>query len=145
MYKLTNHTSIQRLADNASIPSDHANRDYADYLEWLAAGNTPEPVDAPTSDESMAALSGTVQTHLDATARSKGYDSIISLCSYATSTHPQFGPEGLAGVNWRDAVWAKCQSVLADVLAGTRPVPTAGELLAELPAMVWPWDAPLVF
>lgn len=47
MYKLTNHNSIIRLADNASIPADPANRDYAAYLEWLAASanNIPEPAD----------------------------------------------------------------------------------------------------
>jgi len=43
MYKLTKYTSITRLADNASIPNDPANTDYAEYLEWLAAGNTPLP------------------------------------------------------------------------------------------------------
>jgi hypothetical protein len=32
---------------NAFIPFDPANTDYAKYLEWLAEGNEPLPVDAP--------------------------------------------------------------------------------------------------
>ena len=41
-------TSIRRLADNAFIPMDPDNRDYAEYLAWLAEGNQPLPADAPT-------------------------------------------------------------------------------------------------
>lgn len=55
MYRLTNHNSIIRLADNASIPNDPANRDYADYFEWLAAGNTPLPAE-PLPNPRIAAI-----------------------------------------------------------------------------------------
>ena len=38
-------TCIKRLADNAFIPFDPANTDYAEYLKWLAEGNEPLPAD----------------------------------------------------------------------------------------------------
>ena len=44
-YKLTNSTSIIRTTDGACIPADAANIDYAAYLEWIAAGNIPQPAD----------------------------------------------------------------------------------------------------
>ena len=37
--------AIYRVADGAFIPFDEANTDYAEYLEWLAEGNTPLPAD----------------------------------------------------------------------------------------------------
>ena len=47
MYQLTTGTSIIRLSDGATIPNDPGNRDYREYLDWLDAGNTPEPAPAP--------------------------------------------------------------------------------------------------
>jgi len=47
MYQLTTGTSIIRLSDGAFIPPDPGNRDYREYLDWLEAGNTPEPAPAP--------------------------------------------------------------------------------------------------
>jgi hypothetical protein len=51
MYKLrqnslsANVNVVERLADNAFIPFDPQNRDYADYLKWLEEGNVPEPAE----------------------------------------------------------------------------------------------------
>ena len=46
-YQLTASDLILRTTDGAFIPPDPGNRDYRDYLEYLAAGNTPEPAPAP--------------------------------------------------------------------------------------------------
>jgi hypothetical protein len=70
-YQLTTSTSILRLADNAFIPPDPANTDYAAYLAWLEAGNTPDPAPVPvppvplTPAERLAA-SGLTVTELKA-------------------------------------------------------------------------------
>jgi hypothetical protein len=51
MYQLINDSitgapsCIKRLSDNAFIPMDEANTDYAEYLKWLAEGNTPLQAD----------------------------------------------------------------------------------------------------
>lgn len=99
---------------------------------------TPPPPPPPTTEQLQAALTQAVQNHLDATARSHGYDGIMSLCTYATSSVPKFQAEGQAGVVWRDSVWLYCFGQLQAALTGQRAVPTAEELIAELPAISWP-------
>lgn len=44
MYKrvLNEDGTILRKSDGAFIPMVNGNRDYQEYLEWLAEGNTPE-------------------------------------------------------------------------------------------------------
>ena len=83
-------------------------------------------------------LISAIQSMLDETARERGYDSILSLCTYATSPTAKFSDEGQAGVSWRDEVWAKGYAILADVESGSRAIPTESELLSELPSFVWP-------
>ena len=43
MYQINNEFNvIKRLSDNASIPMDEANKDYQEYLKWVAEGNEAE-------------------------------------------------------------------------------------------------------
>jgi len=95
-----------------------------------------------TPEEKLTALqgafTGAIQARLDAFARTKNYDGILSAASYATSTVPQFAAEGQYAVEARDATWAKGYEILGAVLAGTRPEPTLAEVFAELPELDWP-------
>jgi len=65
-YQLTTGDTILRLTDNAFIPPDPANTDYAAYLQWVGQGGTPEPAPAPpapvelTPAEKLAASGLTV-------------------------------------------------------------------------------------
>lgn len=78
-----------------------------------------------------------VQSSLDTFARSRGYDGIISACTYVTSTVPQFASEAQRCVQLRDSMWSACYAILAAVQAGTRTMPTVNEVLAELPQLTW--------
>mgnify|MGYP005993783961 FL=1 len=69
MYKLTDTDIIIRIADKASIPADPANTDYAEYLEWVEAGNTATAADAipdPTYQENRVAEYPPIGDQLDA-------------------------------------------------------------------------------
>jgi len=93
---------------------------------------------AQEMDQVKRQLEHIVQGYMDNTARERNYDSILSLCTYATSTNPTFAAEGQAGVEWRDAIWATCYQILADVESGTRAAPDEASLVSELPVFEWP-------
>ena len=80
-----------------------------------------------------------VQRYLDDFATTKTYDSMLSACTYATSTVPKFQREGQYCVEKRDECWAIVARIEAEVLAGTRPAPTGfDDIKGELPVLEWP-------
>lgn len=96
---------------------------------------TPEAAAALVTKEVTAAT----QKRLDDFAKTRAYDGILSLCTYATSPTTKFSVEGQYGVTARDATWAKLYEILAEVQAGTRPMPGGyADIEAELPVLTWP-------
>ena len=49
-YKLGNPEGVIKINGDVKnyIPTDEANTDYQEYLQWLDEGNTPEPADEVT-------------------------------------------------------------------------------------------------
>lgn len=105
-----------------------------------ATGNIDkQPFPAPTHAQIETQKVALVQAHMDAAAQALNYDNIATACTYADEPSvPKFQAEGQAFRAWRSAVWSKCYSILAAVNAGTTPVPSDTDLIAELPALVLP-------
>lgn len=146
-YKITDNTSYECVISSDATPQEgwyvsaepivwadklYVNGEIADKPTPVVP--EPEPY-VPSAEEIKQQLINAVQSHLDATAKAKGYDNILSAVTYAGDMLvPQFDVEGQAYKTWRTQVWAFCYAYLADVQAGTKAVPTASELIALLPA-----------
>lgn len=105
-----------------------------DGTNWTAP--TP-PTKAP--EEIQAEIVAATQDRLDAFARTRHYDDIKSASDYAGCTVPKFDTEGTYCRNVRAETWAKLYEMLAEVQAGTRPMPSGfADVEPELPALVWP-------
>ena len=118
---------------------------YAQVSAYAAAHPgqvTPEaPPPPPTTEELIRRYTARVQRRLDDFARTKTYDSMLSACTYATSTDSVFAAEGQYCVSARDATWKAANVILNAVLTGERPVPAWEEIEAELPELAWPAGA----
>jgi hypothetical protein len=104
----------------------------AEYEDWLASQQkTPEQI--------QSEIVIVTQQRLDDFAKTRNYDGVLSLCTYASSPNAKFQAEGQYGVEARDATWSKLLEILAEVEANTRPMPTGyADIEPELPPLVWP-------
>jgi len=94
----------------------------------------------PTEADVIAAGIAAIDQLLNTTAKSYGYDSIVTMCSYATSTTDggsatveRYRTEGQAALEWRSLCYAKGEEIRDAVKAGERAQPTVDELVAEMP------------
>ena len=115
-----------------------------DGTQWTLLAETPEAAALAANLAAAAvALKTSVvqltQKRLDDFAQTRNYDGILSACTYATSAVPKFAAEGQYAVQARDATWAALYQFMADVQAGTQPVPIGFEDVEPLlPVMAWP-------
>lgn len=74
------------------------------------------------------------QDRLDKVAQSWGYDSIVSLVSYAGDPNPRFDREGRAGVMMRSAEWTAADNY-REVCLGQNMIPSLETYISSLPAL----------
>ena len=113
--------------DPLTLPKDHPLRLMAEDI--ASRKSSPEWI--------IEQVEIRVQARLDAFAATRGYDGILSACTYATSDIPKFAAEAQTCVNLRDATWAACYQIMADVQAGRRALPTVEQAMSELPQLEW--------
>ena len=111
-------------------------KDDAQELKDVAIAEKAAIIEEKRLEQIKLTLIETVQKILDDGAKEKGYDSIISACSYVGSTN--FGDEGRSFLDWRDAVWTYVYQLESDISDDTRTEPTIEEFIAELPVRILP-------
>lgn len=95
----------------------------------------PEPTPEELFNTVTKLFEAAVQKELDDDAIAKGYDNIISACSYAGAPNP-FQTEAKAFIARRGNAWAYCYSELVKIKNGTREMPTIEQIISELPARI---------
>ncbi len=123
-YKLTQTNTVIRRADGAAIPDDPANADRRTYDAWLAAGNTPDAVDAiPTLPRTLTPrefrlrLSGTEQAAITAAAMTDAGVLAWRLAAAEAQEIDLDHPETIAGLQFLVAKGLLTQPRMTEVLA----------------------------
>lgn len=141
------HPTISVPNPDCKIPVDAVEITEAEHAALLEAQSQGKRIEAdasgrpvavdpppPTTEQVIAGFTIEIQKRLDDFAKSRGYDGILSACTYATSLVPAFKAEGQCCVEARDNTWAAAYAIMNAVQSGQRAMPT----LAELPNLVWP-------
>lgn len=136
---------------DCKIPSDAVEITEAEHAALLDAqaqgqliqadaSGRPVAVDhpPPTTEQIITGITAEIQKRLDDFAKTRGYDGILSACTYAASLVPAFKAEGQYCVEARGSTWAAAYAIMNAVQSGQRPMPALDEVIAELPNLVWP-------
>lgn len=83
-----------------------------------------------------------LDNYIDSVAAARGYRRVgvtpsASCLGYAGFTNA-YQSEAIAFGQWVASLWPIVFQIQADVRNNLRPVPTAAQVISELPAMVWP-------
>jgi hypothetical protein len=99
------------------------------------------PEIAIASRDKKAELERAIDNHIDKVAHEKGYGrdglSPSAACLGYAAYENAYQTEAVAFGQWLASLWPVVYQVMNDVEAGIRDIPTAEELISELPEMEW--------
>jgi hypothetical protein len=109
---------------------------------WQVYSLTSKEIEANKSNKKrtfISQASALVDGRLNAFAMTRGYNNIVSACSYATSSNVKFRAEAQYCVDMRDETWSKFFEIVAEIESGDREVPDSyHDIEDELPELAWP-------
>jgi len=135
------HCPVQFFEMKAAIVAGNADTSLAHIValkdvEYVAPA-AAAPVVLSAEEQKEIEYKAAVSKLLNDAAIDRGYDGIVSACSYA-ALPGIFQAESISFFNWRTAVWEYCNSLLVEYKAGNVGAPTLPTLLADLPARILP-------
>lgn len=74
--------------------------------------------------------------HFDSVAQSRRYDNRLT-CALRAGYAGPFQQEGIAFGTWMDNCNESAYQLMADVLSGTKPLPTIEEFISGMPTINW--------
>lgn len=89
-------------------------------------------------EETKTTYEKALEEHIDKKANERGYTTIHTASLRAALVNSPYHAEGLVYGAWMDACNAKGYEVLAQVQAGTIPLPAVEDFIAMLPVLVLP-------
>ena len=89
-----------------------------------------------TPEEIQNEFIAKIQTRLDDFVRTRGYDNMLSACTYANSNIPQFATEGNKAIGLRDLTWSKSYELLDNAIS-SKNIPSWESFEAQLPELSW--------
>ena len=128
------------------IPTVEVDGETVEEQGWELIQTRPEPhdnyvfdgiewVEKPLNIEALKqSYTTAIQNHMDTKAKLRGYDNIVSACSYAGYENP-FRAEGEAYGVWRANCWKYAYEQLALIFGGSRQIPTVEAFIQELPLL----------
>lgn len=88
---------------------------------------------------STESLEQSCQFYLDNFAKTRGYNTILSACSYANSSNSVYQIEGTYALQARDETWSTLYNIINESAEHVRPaIKTFDEIIPDLPVLKWP-------